>query len=213
MFKSGLPEKLGLYHPGAEHDACGVGFLANLAGEGSHALVRQALDILVNLDHCGGCGCEPNTGDGAGILLQLPDRFLRRVCVSLGFRLPPPGQYGVGMVFTSPEPDEREAARAAMEASLGGATSLRSTPPWAPRRATQNRSCASSPFASAPAALRLLQAALRPGDQPAHRPDPRGAHHLDPDASGSRGEPVGADPGERPADPPGASASFRPRPG
>ena len=118
MFKSGVPEKQGLYQPGAEHDACGVGFLANLAGECSHALVRQALDILVNLDHRGGCGCEPNTGDGAGILLQLPDRFLRRVCASLSFQLPPPGQYGVGMVFTSPEAPEREAAQAAMETIL-----------------------------------------------------------------------------------------------
>ena len=116
MLTIGLPEKQGLYHPSAEHDACGVGFVANLKGEASHGIVRQALDILVNLDHRGGCGCEPNTGDGAGILLQMPDLFLRGVCAQLGFELPPRGAYGVGMVFTSPEPDQREGARAAMEA-------------------------------------------------------------------------------------------------
>jgi glutamate synthase (NADPH) large chain len=116
MFNIGLPEKQGLYDPRAEHDACGVGFVANLQGEVSHGIVRQALDVLVNLDHRGGCGCEPTTGDGAGILLQLPDSFLRRVCASLGFELPKPAHYGVGMVFTAPEPWERDAARIAMEA-------------------------------------------------------------------------------------------------
>jgi len=120
MSKNGLPEKQGLYHPGAEHDACGVGFVANLAGEPSHGIVRQALDILVNLDHRGGCGCQPNTGDGAGILLQLPDRFLRRVCADQGFELPPPAHYGVAMVFTSPDPAERDRARAAFEAIVTG---------------------------------------------------------------------------------------------
>jgi glutamate synthase domain-containing protein 2/glutamate synthase domain-containing protein 1/glutamate synthase domain-containing protein 3 len=116
MSNYALPEKQGLYDPRAEHDACGVGFIANLKGEKSHRIVRQALDILVNLDHRGGCGCEPNTGDGAGILLQTPDLFLRRVCSELGFELPAPEHYGVGMVFTSPEPAERDAARAALEA-------------------------------------------------------------------------------------------------
>jgi glutamate synthase (NADPH) large chain len=120
MLKSGLPEKQGLYDPRAEHDACGVGFIANLKGEISHGIVRQALDILVNLDHRGGCGCEPNTGDGAGILLQMPDLFLRGVAGALGFELPPPGHYGVGMVFTSPDPEEREMARAAMEGIVTG---------------------------------------------------------------------------------------------
>ena len=120
MFKNQFPPKQGLYHPGAEHDACGVGFVANLSGVKSHATVRQALDILVNLDHRGGCGCEPDTGDGAGILLQLPDRFLRRVCAPLGIDLPPEGRYGVAMVFTSTDPSERDAARSAMEAIVAG---------------------------------------------------------------------------------------------
>ena len=120
MSTNRLPEKQGLYLPETEHDACGVGFVANLSGEKSHTLVRQALDILVNLDHRGGCGCEPNTGDGAGILLQLPDTFLRRTCTTLGFELPPASHYGVAMVFTSPDPAEREEARAAVEGIVTG---------------------------------------------------------------------------------------------
>ena len=68
----------GLYHPDREHDACGVGFVVDIKGRPSHTIVRQALQVLINLLHRGACGCEPNTGDGAGILLQMPDRFLRR---------------------------------------------------------------------------------------------------------------------------------------
>ena len=74
----GLPPKQGLYDPQFEHDACGVGFVVNMKGRKSHELVDQALRILVNLDHRGACGCEANTGDGAGILMQTPHEFLRR---------------------------------------------------------------------------------------------------------------------------------------
>ena len=77
MKNPGLPEKQGLYDPQFEHDACGVGFVCQMKGKRSHDIIQQALTILVNLDHRGACGCEPNTGDGAGILLQLPPRFLR----------------------------------------------------------------------------------------------------------------------------------------
>jgi glutamate synthase (ferredoxin) len=109
------PKKQGLYDPRFEHDACGVGFVVNIKGAKSHEIVRQALTVLVNLDHRGACGCEPNTGDGAGILIQMPDRFLRKVCAPLGIELPEPSRYGAAMVFTSPDPTERNSARHILE--------------------------------------------------------------------------------------------------
>jgi len=109
------PKKQGLYDPRFEHDACGVGFVVNMKGVKSHEIVRQALTTLVNLDHRGACGCEPNTGDGAGILMQVPDRFLRKVCAPLGIVLPEPSRYGVAMVFTSPDATERNSARHILE--------------------------------------------------------------------------------------------------
>ncbi len=112
------PAKQGLYDPQFEHDACGVGFVVNMKGKRSHQIVSQALEILVNLDHRGACGCEPNTGDGAGLLMQMPDRFLRSVCAPLGIELPEPFHYGVGMVFTSPKALERNAARHILEKIL-----------------------------------------------------------------------------------------------
>ncbi len=112
------PAKQGLYDPQFEHDACGVGFVVNIKGRKSHEIVSQALEILVNLDHRGACGCEPNTGDGAGILIQMPDKFLRSVCEPLGIELPEPFHYGVGMVFTSPKATERNAARHILEKIL-----------------------------------------------------------------------------------------------
>jgi glutamate synthase (ferredoxin) len=110
-----LPKKQGLYDPQFEHDACGVGFVVNIKGRKSHEIVQQALTILVNLDHRGAVGCEPNTGDGAGILMQMPDAFLRKVCTPLGLELPEPGHYGVGMIFTSPTAIERNSARHILE--------------------------------------------------------------------------------------------------
>ncbi len=118
MKNNRAPVKQGLYDPQFEHDACGVGFVANMKGKKSHEIVSQALEILVNLDHRGACGCEPNTGDGAGILMQMPDSFLRSVCAPLGIELPAPFHYGVGMVFTSPEATERNAARHILEKIL-----------------------------------------------------------------------------------------------
>src|SRR5712664_1691274 len=85
---TGPPPKQGLYDPRFEHDACGVGFLVNIKGRKSHQLVRQALNILVNLNHRGACGCEANTGDGAGILLQTPHDFLKLVCAETKISLP-----------------------------------------------------------------------------------------------------------------------------
>src|SRR5574341_50453 len=101
----GWPEKQGLYDPRFEHDACGVGFVVNIKGVRSHEIVEQALTVLENLDHRGACGCEENTGDGAGILMQIPHAFLQDACTGLGFQLPDPGEYGVGMIFL---PDERK---------------------------------------------------------------------------------------------------------
>lgn len=112
------PAKQGLYDPQFEHDACGVGFVVNMKGKKSHEIVSQALEILVNLDHRGACGCEPNTGDGAGILMQMPDSFLRAACAPLGIELPEPFHYGVGMLFTSPKATERNAARHILEKIL-----------------------------------------------------------------------------------------------
>ena len=96
---NGLPPKQGLYDPAFEHEACGTGFVANIKGVASHDIVEQALTILDNLAHRGACGCEANTGDGAGILVQMPHRFLARECSTLGFYLPGPRYYGVGMLF------------------------------------------------------------------------------------------------------------------
>jgi len=111
----GLPKKQGLYDPQFEHEACGVGFVTNIKGKKSHEIIRQGLTILENLDHRGAVGDEPNTGDGAGILLQMPDAFLRQVCASLGIELPAPGCYGVAMVFTSPQAPDRSSARHVLE--------------------------------------------------------------------------------------------------
>jgi glutamate synthase (ferredoxin) len=108
MTLSGLPPKQGLYDPRFEHDACGVGFVVHIKGEKSHEIVDQALTILQNLDHRGACGCEENSGDGAGILMQVPHGFLKEACAGLGFQLPDPGEYGVGMIFL---PDHREQRR------------------------------------------------------------------------------------------------------
>jgi len=112
QLQPGLPPKQGLYDPQFEHDACGLGFVVNIKGRKAHQLVADALQILVNLDHRGACGCEANTGDGAGILLQVPHDFLFAETVKLGFKLPEPGQYGVGMVFLPKSPAEREAVKA-----------------------------------------------------------------------------------------------------
>ena len=92
-------EAQGLYDPQHEHDACGVAFVVDIKGRKSHGIVTQALTVLKNLLHRGACGCEVNTGDGAGILIQMPHLFLTRECAALGITLPEPGRYGAGLVF------------------------------------------------------------------------------------------------------------------
>jgi glutamate synthase (ferredoxin) len=115
MNSNNLPTKQGLYDPQFEHDACGVGFIVQMKGQKSHAIVEQALTILLNLDHRGACGCEPNTGDGAGILIQVPHRFMQKVAAAEGISLPEAGQYGVGMIYASPDPVVREHGRRVFE--------------------------------------------------------------------------------------------------
>src|SRR3989449_10319516 len=115
MKTNGLPPRQGLYDPWFEHDACGVGFVVNVKGKKSHQIIQQALQVLRNLDHRGACGCEANTGDGAGILMQMPHAFLQKQCEQLGFKLPKPGQYGAGLVFLPRDPPERQQCERAFE--------------------------------------------------------------------------------------------------
>ncbi len=108
---AGLPVAQGLYSPDHEHDACGVGFVVDMKGRKSHAIVSQALEVLKNLLHRGACGCEVNTGDGAGILIQMPHAFLARECAKLGMLLPVPRHYGAGLVFLPREPAQAARCR------------------------------------------------------------------------------------------------------
>src|SRR5215469_4231152 len=108
----GPPPAQGLYDPSHEHDACGVGFVVDIKGRRSHTIVRRALSVLINLLHRGACGCEANTGDGAGILLQMPDKFLRKTCARHGIALPAPKEYGAGLVFLPRDAGQREKVQA-----------------------------------------------------------------------------------------------------
>ncbi len=114
MRNNGFPEKQGLYDPQNEHDACGVGFVCHMKGKKSHQIVANALTILENLDHRGAC-VEENTGDGAGILIQVPHKFLAKAAKQAGFELPVLGQYGVANVFSSQDATVRAKAREVFE--------------------------------------------------------------------------------------------------
>ena len=100
-----LPAPRGLYDPRNEHDNCGVGFVAHIKGTKSHDIVTQALQILENIDHRGAVGADPLLGDGAGILMQIPDRLYRKWADGEGLTLPPAGEYAVAMCFM-PQDDE-----------------------------------------------------------------------------------------------------------
>jgi glutamate synthase (NADPH/NADH) large chain len=104
------PEKQGLYDPRNEHDACGVGFVANIKGRKSHEVVSCGLEILINLDHRGAVGADPLVGDGAGILIQIPDGLLRDWAQGAGVDLPPAGQYAVAMCFLPQDEETRAVA-------------------------------------------------------------------------------------------------------
>src|SRR5690606_27757108 len=111
--RTGLPPAHGLYHPDFEHDSCGVGFVAHIKGERSHAIVRDADHLLCRMDHRGARGAEPNTGDGAGILTALPFEFLAKVAKSaFGVDLPAPGKFAAGNVFLPTDAAERERCKA-----------------------------------------------------------------------------------------------------
>ncbi|MDP1791082.1 MAG: glutamate synthase central domain-containing protein, partial [Methylibium sp.] len=108
----------GLYDPAAEHDACGVGFVAHIKGHKAHSIVGQGLKILENLDHRGAVGADKLMGDGAGILIQIPDEFYRAEMALQGIELPPPGEYGVGMIFLPKEHASRLACEQALERAV-----------------------------------------------------------------------------------------------
>ncbi|MGL5926199.1 glutamate synthase large subunit [Chroococcidiopsis sp.] len=115
MNSNQLPPKQGLYDPQFEHDACGVGFIVHMKGKQSHEIVEQALTILLNLNHRGACGSEINTGDGAGILLQVPHKFLKKVAAAKNINLPEAGHYGVGIIYCAPDAAVREQSRQLFE--------------------------------------------------------------------------------------------------
>ncbi len=106
--QGGLPPREGLYDPENEHDACGVGFVVDIKGRKSHEIVRRGLEILVNLTHRGATGCDPLTGDGAGIITQIPHEFFVAKAEEAGFKLPAPGEYGIGFVFLPHDAEERK---------------------------------------------------------------------------------------------------------
>ncbi|MGH7805483.1 MAG: glutamate synthase subunit alpha, partial [Candidatus Binatia bacterium] len=111
-------KKQGLYDPRFEHDSCGVGFVVNVRGERSRDIVEKGLEILRNLEHRGACGCDPLTGDGAGMTVQIPHEFLKKECQALRVKLPEPGEYGVGMVFLPTERNQLNECREIFESAI-----------------------------------------------------------------------------------------------
>src|SRR4029077_14951168 len=114
--KNGCPHKQGLYDPAFEKDACGTGFVVDIQGRKSHKIVQQALQALDHLRHRGACGCEENTGDGAGILMQIPHAFLKKAVKEAGFELPSYGEYGVGMAFLPKNAADQKECQKRLEA-------------------------------------------------------------------------------------------------
>ncbi|WP_291721358.1 glutamate synthase large subunit [Bernardetia sp.] len=108
----------GLYDPSFEHDACGIGFIANIKGRKSHQIIEDALQMLTRMEHRGACGCEVNTGDGAGILIQMPHEFFLDECTKLGMKLPPYGKYGVGIVFFPKDDQLREECKTILDRKI-----------------------------------------------------------------------------------------------
>jgi glutamate synthase (NADPH/NADH) large chain len=151
--ETGTPPRQGLYDPQYEKDACGFGFVVDVKGRASHDIVEKALTVLVNLEHRGAAGAEKNTGDGAGLLIQVPHDFLEAEAGKLGIKLPRPGHYGVGMVYLPPNDEGREACQKVFEAVVReeGQTVLgwRDVP-------TDNQSLGPSAKASQPVIRQLL---------------------------------------------------------
>ncbi|TAH17767.1 MAG: glutamate synthase large subunit [Cytophagales bacterium] len=111
-------EAEGMYDPSFEHDACGIGFIANIKGRKSHQIIEDGIKMLTKMEHRGACGCEANTGDGAGILIQLPHEFFLDECTKMGLDLPPFGEYGVGMVFFPRDEKLREECRSILNRNI-----------------------------------------------------------------------------------------------
>src|SRR5918912_2384364 len=116
--RPGLPPPQGLYDPRNEHDACGVGFVAHIKGRKSHDIVEKGLTILNNLTHRGATGADPLHGDGAGVLVQIPDALFREEMAAKGVKLPKAGAYGVGMVFLPRNPAARDACVREIERAI-----------------------------------------------------------------------------------------------
>ena len=126
MSQSARPAKQGMYDPRHEHDACGVGFVANIKNKKSHDIIEKGLEILLRLTHRGAAGADPREGDGAGILIQVPDAFFRAVTPELDIKLPAEGEYGVGMVFFPRNKEHRQMCRSSIEQAVteGGQKTL-----------------------------------------------------------------------------------------
>ena len=116
----GLPAPQGLYDPRNEKDSCGVGVVCDIGGKPSHSIVERGIEVLNHLLHRGAAGADAGTGDGAGILVQIPHRFFDDACRSLGFSLPPAGRYGTAMMFMPLEPETRVACQAVVHKALAG---------------------------------------------------------------------------------------------
>src|SRR3989338_2372139 len=108
MNRYGVPEAQGLYDPQFEHDSCGVGFVCNVKGRRSHAIVQQGLEVLRRLAHRGATGSDPKTGDGAGILIQIPHEFFLNAAKAVNIKLPAQGEYGTGLVFLPRDRKDRK---------------------------------------------------------------------------------------------------------
>ncbi|MDX8392279.1 MAG: hypothetical protein R8K53_06910, partial [Mariprofundaceae bacterium] len=115
---TGLPHKQGMYDPAREHDACGVGFIANIRNEKSHDIVQKGLEILIRLTHRGASGADPREGDGAGILTQLPHDFFAAKSSELAINLPESGHYGIGMIFFPREAEHRDTCKTIIEQTI-----------------------------------------------------------------------------------------------
>ncbi len=114
-YDPGFPAPQGLYHPQNEKDACGLGFIVNTTGAKSHDIILKGIQILINLTHRGACGCDPDTGDGAGILIQIPHKFFVKECAKIGVTLPGEGEYGVGMCFLPVQRQQRLVCKGILE--------------------------------------------------------------------------------------------------
>ncbi|MFH1994582.1 MAG: glutamate synthase central domain-containing protein, partial [Nitrospinota bacterium] len=115
-----FPKTQGMYDPENEKDSCGIGFVANIKGEKSHQIIKDGLTILENLTHRGATGADPETGDGAGILIQIPDKFFRKVCSQINITLPDPGNYAIGVVFLPPHEADSKVIQKTINAAVEG---------------------------------------------------------------------------------------------